>query len=815
MRNCCFFVITVMLAAAGAGSVACSDDNDSSSPLQPSPLTNAPAGAGPRGFAGGPPAGADAAGGGIAQLAPVPDEFNAYNAQIEYVDGEVTITFVPVDMPRMPPAAGAHRNRAVTVRHCPVEPHHVGQVCGDGAPVFQDSFAFMGSPSRTFTLPECSGWLVIEAAELSDDRYDGWRNAPLSCRTDDQGRTVTSVDTDGNGDGWDGSRFDPPARAESEAEQEEQEAEEAKQEAERVQRAVNEAIAAAIDDDDGRLEPDTDPVSVNVNELFTGTAGTTGDDYRATSSDPAVATVEITPNPRVKITPVGPGTTTIRVDNLRSAERVEFTVTVERPGNRPPAITDPGNKAYVQRQMITAFPIAVTDADGDTVTVTVTGLPAGLTYSSETKRVSGTVAADAEAKAYTVTVTANDGTNDDVTDTFTITIGIGNMPPTIGTLTDRSYDQGQTIGAFSIEVTDQDDTEVTVTVTGLPDGLTWSSEMVSGTVATDATARDYTVTVTANDGTNDDVTDTFTITVAANSAPTITIPEGERSYERGEEITAFTIAVTDTDAGDAVTVTVEGLLPKGLMHSDPASGPVRVSGTVAADAEPKAYEVTVTASDGVARATVTFTITVTPWPVNVAIPSISGSRLVIQRPGSDGWSRGSCRFGETEPVWNTAWNHPNRRDPRGPTCVVHVKSAEVRNREYRFWYATSGNHVVGPPNEPFCHGLNTSGNLNSEGRPGNPNPLNPPSSAPAYAVTRWVCQTRDWSPGTGYAPGRIRNVSFNTAARQLEFQINFGTETIGRPVFIEFELRNYPGVGQWSSQIRAVSEDFVYKSFPD
>lgn len=54
-------------------------------PLTPVPLTPAPTG------------------GGIAQLAPPPDGFNAHNARIEYVDGAVTITFVPVDMPRCDP----------------------------------------------------------------------------------------------------------------------------------------------------------------------------------------------------------------------------------------------------------------------------------------------------------------------------------------------------------------------------------------------------------------------------------------------------------------------------------------------------------------------------------------------------------------------------------------------------------------------------------------------------------------------------------------------------------------------------------------
>ena len=217
MRNC-FFVVTVLLAA-GAGLVACSDDDSSSSPLQPSPLATAPSGggggvnpfhllAGDADLYGGPAAGLTAgANPGLSQLAPHTRGFNAYNARIEYVDGEVTITFVPVDMPGMPDAAREYRNRAVTIRHCPVEPHHVGQRCGE--PVFEESFAFVGSPSRTLTLPDCAGWLVIEAAELSADRADGWRNAPLSCRTDEEGRTVTSVDTDGNGAGWEDSRFSP------------------------------------------------------------------------------------------------------------------------------------------------------------------------------------------------------------------------------------------------------------------------------------------------------------------------------------------------------------------------------------------------------------------------------------------------------------------------------------------------------------------------------------------------------------------------------------------------------------------------------
>ena len=407
MRNW-FFVITVLLAA-GAGLAACSGDDSSSSPLQPSPLAPAPTGAGPAGFAGSPPAGADAARGRVAQLAPPPDGFNAYNARIEYVDGEVTVTFVPVDMSGMPRAAGAHRNRAVTIRHCPVEPHHVGQVCGK--PVFQDSFAFMGSPSRTFTMSECSGWLIIEAAELSDDRYDGWRNAPLSCRTDGQGRAVASVDTDGNG--WEASRFPEPEPTAG------------TRTPDQVQSIVDKAVFDA-----GGLKPGGDPVHVaGVEDLFEETVGSTSGDYSVGSSRPAVATAVITYTSRVAITPFRTGRATIEVVDRRSGAEAEFDVTVSTL-----TILNPGDRTYRQGETITPIPIlylsAATVPGGAVavtvdVTVDVSGLPAGLTWSSSSSLVSGTVSADAAVRDYTVTVTvtANDGVNEVATTAdFTITV---------------------------------------------------------------------------------------------------------------------------------------------------------------------------------------------------------------------------------------------------------------------------------------------------------------------------------------------------------------------------------------------------------
>ena len=114
---------------------------------------------------------------------------------------------------------------------------------------------------------------------------------------------------------------------------------------------------------------------------------------------------------------------------MNAAVTATFTVTVTEPApaNVAPVITAPSDKTYEQGEEITAFDITVTDADGDDVTVTLTGLPSGLSHTSG--QVQGTVAADATAQAYTVTIEADDGVNTAVTATFTVTVTAARTRP--------------------------------------------------------------------------------------------------------------------------------------------------------------------------------------------------------------------------------------------------------------------------------------------------------------------------------------------------------------------------------------------------
>lgn len=113
-----------------------------------------------------------------------------------------------------------------------------------------------------------------------------------------------------------------------------------------VQENVDRAIAAAVGGGTGDggtgdggtggggLQAGGEAVSVPVEQLFTNTVST--DVFKAMSSDETVVTVTVTDNPRVVITPVGPGTATVTVSAQRpggaAAIRTRFDVTVGAPG---------------------------------------------------------------------------------------------------------------------------------------------------------------------------------------------------------------------------------------------------------------------------------------------------------------------------------------------------------------------------------------------------------------------------------------------------------------------------------------------------
>ena len=110
-------------------------------------------------------------------------------------------------MQTMRNASQPHRMRQVDVYHVTSEPRHVLQTHGD--PLYSGSVRLSGRLELPpIAIPSCAPheWIIVQAAELSDDRYDGWRNAP--CPQPDG----VVVGSDGSGPGWERSERGAPER---------------------------------------------------------------------------------------------------------------------------------------------------------------------------------------------------------------------------------------------------------------------------------------------------------------------------------------------------------------------------------------------------------------------------------------------------------------------------------------------------------------------------------------------------------------------------------------------------------------------------
>ena len=311
-------VVSILAASAGVlAAVSCGDDPAPTAPsLVPAPGAPPAAAAGGGSPAAPPARPADlrpAARADVRGLQPgqgTHGDFNAYDFEASWDGSMLHLALIEDEMRSMRESSKPHRSRPITVGTCPVEPHHATQSCG--APIWRGTRVLKGRLGLPLIpLAECAGWIVVNAAELSDDRYDGWRNAPCPDPDDE-----TGVGSDGSGEGW-------PEYPEPEPERS-------------AQSIADGAIRRA-----GGLVAGGGPVDVaEVSALFPGTGSTDGGDYGATSSAPAVATVEITSNPRVRVTPVGAGTATITVVFRRSGASVEFDVTVAPPLLVPVQVTE-------------------------------------------------------------------------------------------------------------------------------------------------------------------------------------------------------------------------------------------------------------------------------------------------------------------------------------------------------------------------------------------------------------------------------------------------------------------------------------------
>ena len=298
---------------------------------------------------------------------------------------------------------------------------------------------------------------------------------------------------------------------------------------------------------------------------------------------------------------------------------VEFSL-APAPGNQAPVLTKPDNQFNVEGDVID-LQVVASDGDGDSLSYSATGLPAGLSIDQNTGLISGTIAAGARTLSpYNVQVSVTDGT-ETANESFFWTVTLNNRAPEIVNPPDQESVEGDIVG-FQIQASDPENTPLTYTATNLPTGLAIdpATGLISGTVTAGASSGSpYLVNVVASDGElTDDTTFPWVIkAVQAGQPPVVTNP-GPQTNAEGDPVSLQVVA-TDTDSP---TLDYSSLgLPPGLFIGSTTG---LIEGTISPGAAADSpYSVQVSASDGHDTDTESFTWTVTAGPANIALRGVS------------------------------------------------------------------------------------------------------------------------------------------------------------------------------------------------
>ena len=307
-----------------------------------------------------------------------------------------------------------------------------------------------------------------------------------------------------------------------------------------------------------------------------------------------------------------PYSSSVSASDTHSSDTKNFTWTIGAPPppNNPPVVTNPGAQGNAEGDVVSLQVVASDPDAGQTLTYSASTLPSGLSISTSTGLISGTVSSTAGAASpYSSSVTASDGQASD-TKNFTWTITDPTHPSVTNPGT-QSSNEGASVN-LQISATDTDGDTLTYSKSGLPPGLSinTSTGVISGTISAGAASGSpYSSSVTASDGSTSD-TKNFTWNV--NGPPVITNP-GSQSDAEGAAVTLQVVASDPNN--DTLTYGASGL-PPGLSID---TGTGLISGTISAGAGTGSpYSTQVTASDGSLSDAENFTWTVGAPP---AVPT--------------------------------------------------------------------------------------------------------------------------------------------------------------------------------------------------
>jgi len=233
-----------------------------------------------------------------------------------------------------------------------------------------------------------------------------------------------------------------------------------------------------------------------------------------------------------------------------SQDSETITITVNNV-NRVPVLEAISDQS-VDESALLSLSVNATDPDGDTITYSVSGLPVGAVFATQT--FTWTPSYD-QAGTHSVTFTADDGQAQD-SETITITVANVNRAPVLDAIGNKSVFTDDPL-TFTIDATDPDGDAITYSADTLPSGATlvgqdfdWTPSLSQGGI--------YSVTFIADDGQLQD-SEMVTITVDVDDlAPAVTNLSPAAGAIQVPLNNLITLNITDAGKGiDANSVTIK------------------------------------------------------------------------------------------------------------------------------------------------------------------------------------------------------------------------------------------------------------------
>jgi hypothetical protein len=286
------------------------------------------------------------------------------------------------------------------------------------------------------------------------------------------------------------------------------------------------------------------------------------------------------------------------------------------PANRSPIISGSPAPSIVEGQAYSFTPTA-SDPDGNALTFSIGNRPAWAAFDPANGRLSGSPPIGSAAAYPGIQISVSDGSLSASLAAFTITVLPAYRAPIIAGSPSTAAREG-IAWSFQPSASDPDGNALSFSIVNRPAWATFSTGTgrLSGTPPAGSAGSYAGIVISVSDGAASTSLPPFTISVAANRAPTIggtppaTVTAGQ-SY-------SFTPTASDAD-GNALSFTIVNRPGWATFNA----GTGRLSGTPTLAQAAEYVDIRITVSDGMATATLpAFTITV---ETGNRAPTISGS----------------------------------------------------------------------------------------------------------------------------------------------------------------------------------------------